>query len=118
MQAAAEKEEFDRARERLTLKHKNTSRWARRALKRGLNLATDEQRGAIAEQLRIGRQLRAKAGATRHEGDSSESGGDRCACADLHNLRAGRVRCVPCARQSKADPLPMVMTNVTAVLEL
>lgn len=34
-QRAAEEAEFERAKERLTLKHKNTSKWARRALKRG-----------------------------------------------------------------------------------
>lgn len=32
----AERAEFERAKERLTLKHKNTSQWARRALKRGV----------------------------------------------------------------------------------
>ena len=37
----AERAEFERAKERLTLKHKNTSRWARRALKRGVNLHDD-----------------------------------------------------------------------------
>lgn len=37
----AEKAEFDRAKERLTLKHKNTSQWARRALKRGVDLHAD-----------------------------------------------------------------------------
>lgn len=38
MKLAAEEAELNRARERLTLRHKNTSRWARRALKRGINL--------------------------------------------------------------------------------
>jgi U3 small nucleolar RNA-associated protein 14 len=60
LQEVQEEEELRRARERLTLKHRNTSRWARRALKRGLDLATDEQRGAIAEQLRHGQELKAK----------------------------------------------------------
>lgn len=37
----AEKAEYDRAKERLTLKHRNTSQWARRALKRGVDLHDD-----------------------------------------------------------------------------
>lgn len=38
MRKSAEDAEFERAKERLTLKHKNTSKWARRALKRGANM--------------------------------------------------------------------------------
>ena len=41
--------------ERLTLKHKNTSRWARRALKRG-TLLDDDTKAAVEEQLRCARQ--------------------------------------------------------------
>lgn len=41
LRLAAEDAEFNRAKERLTLKHRNTSKWARRALKRGVNV-TDE----------------------------------------------------------------------------
>ena len=37
----AEQAEFDRAKERLTLKHRNTSQWARRALKRGVDMHDD-----------------------------------------------------------------------------
>lgn len=37
----AEKAEFERAKERLTLKHRNTSQWARRALKRGVDMHED-----------------------------------------------------------------------------
>ena len=42
------------------MKHKNTSKWARRALKRGVNVMDDGMRGAIAEQLRLGQELRQK----------------------------------------------------------
>lgn len=35
--AALERAEFQRAQERLTLRHKNSSRWARRLIKRGLD---------------------------------------------------------------------------------
>lgn len=48
----AEKAEYERARERLTLKHKNTSQWARRALKRGVNLKNDGQFSAEQSQKR------------------------------------------------------------------
>ena len=41
LRAAAEEAELRRARERLTLKHRNTSQWARRALRRGLDVLDD-----------------------------------------------------------------------------
>ncbi|KAL2609839.1 hypothetical protein R1flu_028412 [Riccia fluitans] len=51
--AAAIKQEFLRAQERMTLKHKNQSRWAKRILKRGLkSQENDGTRDAIADQLR------------------------------------------------------------------
>lgn len=43
LRLAAEEAEFKRAKERLTLKHKNTSKWARRALKRGINVMDEGQ---------------------------------------------------------------------------
>ncbi|OAC99453.1 hypothetical protein MUCCIDRAFT_148871 [Mucor lusitanicus CBS 277.49] len=56
---------MSRAEERMSLKHKNTSKWAKRALARG---AQDEgTRDAIMEQLRRGEELR-----RRIEGDDSE----------------------------------------------
>ncbi|KAE8657655.1 Poly(ADP-ribose) polymerase isoform 1 [Hibiscus syriacus] len=47
----ARKQEFKRAEERLTLKHKNKSKWARRILERGLNAQDEGTRVAMAEQL-------------------------------------------------------------------
>ena len=41
LRLAAEEAEFARAKERLTLKHRSTSQWARRALKRGINVADE-----------------------------------------------------------------------------
>ena len=46
--------------ERLTLKHKNTSKWARRALKRGINVMDATTKEAMEEQLRLGLALRQK----------------------------------------------------------
>ncbi|KAL6770242.1 hypothetical protein ACKKBG_A34180 [Auxenochlorella protothecoides x Auxenochlorella symbiontica] len=88
---AAEEAEFARAKERLTLKHRNTSRWARRALKRGANLTDDATRAALAEQLQLGQELRRKVerpdrggadgsdvstSASDEEEDSEEEGGE------------------------------------------
>ncbi|OMO81947.1 Small-subunit processome, Utp14 [Corchorus olitorius] len=47
----ARKQEFKRAEERMTLKHKNKSKWARRILERGLNAQDEGTRAAMAEQL-------------------------------------------------------------------
>lgn len=45
----AEEAEFERAKERLTLKHKNTSQWARRALKRGVDMHDDGKPSAVCK---------------------------------------------------------------------
>ncbi|XP_002523095.2 uncharacterized protein C57A7.06 [Ricinus communis] len=47
----AMKQERQRAEERMTLKHKNRSKWARRILERGLSVQDDGTREAISEQL-------------------------------------------------------------------
>ena len=57
---AAEDAELARAKERLTLKHRNSSRWARRALKRGMDVMDEGTKAAVAEQLRLGEELRRK----------------------------------------------------------
>jgi U3 small nucleolar RNA-associated protein 14 len=81
--AAAEEAEFERARERLTLKHKNTSRWARRALKRGVDVMDAGTKAALAEQQALGIQLRRKIEGRRSDDDgddgSSGSGGSTSA---------------------------------------
>ncbi|KAI8062362.1 small-subunit processome [Gilbertella persicaria] len=56
---------MSRAEERMTLKHKNTSKWAKRALARGTQ--DEGTREAIMEQLRRGEELR------RRIGDDDES---------------------------------------------
>lgn len=79
VQARAEEEEFKRAQERLTLKHRNTSRWARRVLKRGLSLASSGQQDALHDQLRLGQALRAKA-ASMHDANDGDASDGRCVC--------------------------------------
>lgn len=59
---AAEDQELARAKERLTLKHRNSSKWARRALKRGMDVMDEGTKAAVAEQLRLGEELRRKVG--------------------------------------------------------
>jgi U3 small nucleolar RNA-associated protein 14 len=77
LQQQREDAEYERAKERLTLKHKNTSRFIRRAIKRGSKHAPDEAtREAIAEQLRLGEEIRRKVNAFKVEGGSDSSDGD------------------------------------------
>jgi hypothetical protein len=71
-------EVFDRKRiwvwqERMTLKHKNTSRWAKRILKRGLKEHEDGSREAIAEQLRTHSMLTRKIQSAKMSSSSEES---------------------------------------------
>ena len=79
--ARMEKHVRDRARERLTLKHKNTSRWVKHMLDRAHGDDADEgTRKAITEQLKLGEALRRKMNdvEARSDGedDSSEGDGD------------------------------------------
>ncbi|GJW40403.1 U3 small nucleolar RNA-associated protein 14 homolog A-like protein [Tanacetum coccineum] len=71
----AEKEEFRRAEERLTLKHKNTSKWAKRIKKRGFDIQDDGTRAAIAEQLQQHALLTRKRN-SMHDDDSSDASSD------------------------------------------
>lgn len=54
-----EKEEVSRIQERMTLAHKNTSKWAKRILKRGKNVDLDTRK-ALSAQLKRGDDLRRK----------------------------------------------------------
>ncbi|XP_060201745.1 uncharacterized protein LOC132630187 isoform X2 [Lycium barbarum] len=73
----AMKQEFKRAEERLTLKHKNSSKWAKRILKRGLDLQDEGTRVAIHEQLNQHALLSRKANNMKDSsGSSSEESSD------------------------------------------
>ena len=63
MQAVEEEAEFRRAQERLTMKHRNTSKWAKHALRRGAQLLDGTTKAAVNEQLRLGQELKQKVGA-------------------------------------------------------
>ncbi|GMI15524.1 hypothetical protein TrLO_g1339 [Triparma laevis f. longispina] len=66
-----EKEAVKRMEERMTLQHRNTSKWARKQLRRG-NLDTDTRR-QLSEQIAIGDKLRKKmSGEDEEESDSDE----------------------------------------------
>ena len=65
-----EKEEVERMKERMTLAHKNTSKWAKRILKRGKNVDPDTRK-ALSAQLKRGDDLRHKMNATQN-GDGSD----------------------------------------------
>lgn len=67
-----EKEELGRMKERMTLAHKNTSKWAKRILKRGKNVDADTRK-ALSAQLKRGDDLRKKMTHASNAGDSDES---------------------------------------------
>lgn len=75
LQQQREEAEYERAKERLTLKHKNTSQFIRRAIKRGAKHPDEGTREAIAEQLRIGQEIRRKVHAFRDKDNSDSSDG-------------------------------------------
>ena len=75
LQQQQEEAEYERAKERLTLKHKNTSQFIRRAIKRGAKHPDEGTREAIAEQLRIGQEIRRRVHAFRDKDNSGSSDG-------------------------------------------
>ncbi|KAF7724213.1 hypothetical protein EC973_001232 [Apophysomyces ossiformis] len=65
---------MQRAEERMSLKHKNTSNWAKRALARGQH--DEGTREAIMEQLRRGEELRRKVHGMDSDDDSNDESDD------------------------------------------
>ena len=70
-----EKAEIERMKERISLKHKNTSKWAKRVLRRGGNVDLDTRR-ALSEQLRVGDDLKKKMLGEMEEDDDDENDAD------------------------------------------
>ncbi|KAG0180067.1 hypothetical protein DFQ29_001288 [Apophysomyces sp. BC1021] len=65
---------MQRAEERMSLKHKNTSKWAKRALARGQQ--DEGTREAVMEQLRRGEELRRKVHGMDSDENSDDDDGD------------------------------------------
>lgn len=72
----ARKQEFKRAEERMTLKHKNSSKWAKRVLKRGLQAQDEGTRAAISDQLQQHALLTRKMNSMKDSSSSDESSDD------------------------------------------
>ncbi|KAI4301423.1 hypothetical protein L6164_034703 [Bauhinia variegata] len=72
----AMKQERRRAEERMTLRHTNQNRWARRILERGLNTQDDGTRAAIAEQLQRHAALTRKINSMKDSSSSSDDTSD------------------------------------------
>ncbi|KAJ4968744.1 hypothetical protein NE237_015445 [Protea cynaroides] len=76
----AMKQEFKRAEERMTLKHKNSSKWAKRILKRGLPSQDEGTRAAISDQLHqhalLTRKMNSAKDSSSSEGSSDEEDED------------------------------------------
>ena len=76
-EARLQKLEAERAKERATLRHKNTSQWVRRVLARGLKAASADVKASYEEQVRRGEELARKIkgydrGAGNDESDDEE----------------------------------------------
>ncbi|PIN11413.1 hypothetical protein CDL12_15982 [Handroanthus impetiginosus] len=84
----AMKQEFKRAEERMTLKHKNSSRWAKRILQRGLHIQEEATREAFGEQLHQHAALTRKINTVKESSSSNESSDDY----DSDDMSAGSDR--------------------------
>ncbi len=68
-----EQEEMERMKERMTLAHKNTSKWAKRVLRRGAKMDIEERR-ALSLQIAKGDELRRKMMGDDYEGENDSDG--------------------------------------------
>ncbi|KAL6978382.1 hypothetical protein U1Q18_020050 [Sarracenia purpurea var. burkii] len=84
----AMKQEFKRAEERMTLKHKNSSKWAKRILKRGLDVQDEGTRAAISEQLHQHALLTRKMN-SMNDNSSSDGSGDEDDDDDILDISDG-----------------------------
>ena len=66
------KVEAKRAKERVTLRHKNTSQWVRRVLARGLKSATEEEKRSYEDQLKLGEELMKKIKIKKRNADDDD----------------------------------------------
>ncbi|KAG5251845.1 U3 small nucleolar RNA-associated protein [Salix suchowensis] len=69
----AMKQEFKRAEERMTLRHKNQSKWAQRIVKRGIDTQDEGTRAAMAEQLHQHALLTRKMNSMKDSSSSDDS---------------------------------------------
>jgi U3 small nucleolar RNA-associated protein 14 len=69
----AMKQEFKRAEERMTQKHRNSSKWAKRILKRGLDIQDEGTRAAISDQLNQHALLTRKMNSMKESTSSDDS---------------------------------------------
>jgi len=69
-----EKEEMKRMEERMSLSHKNTSKWAKQQLRRGAGLDKDT-RQALSAQIKLGDDLRKKMNSIEGEDSDGDAGG-------------------------------------------
>uniref|UniRef100_A0A7N0TJL1 Uncharacterized protein n=1 Tax=Kalanchoe fedtschenkoi TaxID=63787 RepID=A0A7N0TJL1_KALFE len=85
----AMKQELDRAEERMTLKHKNSSRWGKRILSRGLEKQDEGTRAAMAVQAReherLIRKIKSVNSDSSNDDDNDSSDGESFADSDVED---------------------------------
>ena len=101
-EAAQMKGERNRARERMTQRHKNNSKWVKRQLALHREQQTDGSRRAIAEQLRIGERLRKKVMGDRKNNGDENSDDDE---AWLEAAREASSNCTGTFERTGVSPI-------------
>ncbi|WOL01312.1 hypothetical protein Cni_G10028 [Canna indica] len=101
----AMKQEFKRAEERMTLKHKNRSKWAKRILKRGLTVQDEGTRAAIAEQLNQHALLTRKMNSIKDTSSSDESSDDDDSADDELSPGMKKERALKLINKAKENTL-------------
>ena len=87
--------------ERMTLKHKNTSKWAKRILKRGLPVQDEGTRAAIAAQLQQNALLTRKMNSMKDDSSSEGSSDDE---SEAKILNRGKKKILKVLEEDKEIP--------------
>ena len=100
----------------MTLKHKNTSKWAKRIIQRGLKAKDDGTREAIAEQLRAHTSLTRKMHSIDMVSSSDDSSGDEDASSDANEAsdRLPSKRMTRLLAKSKMETLKVLEGDAEA----
>ena len=115
MKKEMEHAEYLRAKERLTLKHKNTSKWAKHALQRGFHRLDDNTKAALSEQNQLSEALKRKVNYQKEsesEYSSSEEEEEEAEGAEGAAKRATALQKID--NKAKADVLRMLEEDPSA----
>ncbi|KAI5311138.1 hypothetical protein L3X38_045605 [Prunus dulcis] len=101
----AMKQEYERAKERMTLRHKGSSKWTKRIKERGIDVQDEGTRTAIAEQQHLHALLTRKMNSMK---DGSSSSSDDTSDEDVYSAGSDQARASKLLEKAKEKTLNLL----------